>query len=610
MRVIMEAQRFEFEGRWVERRLAAGWAAVVGESGAGKSTGLEALFLTFGPTPCLKAMPAARACSRLAVTMSIGDSRWSITYKPGASSVEFENSGDAGTPPVRLPLVSRDPDKPTAGRFLLDQLKIPVLRGNGRELSFEHILPFVYVRQATAGVTYLGGLKPELRELAVKALLGLREDAIEAARTRLRAVRRELAATRRELVGYEALRDKLGFTTPEELIQRRHQAEHDLAQAREAARGTAGELSAAHGRLQELRDTARKTHGDTGAADEAADRAEEHLREALRRVGQAEGRLAALREPAPSACPVCRRRLRPVPDDVCRMCKEPHPGRRPQGPDLAELLREAEQALAAARRTCDARRQAAAEARGLSAAAHRAVREAHRAADAFADGVVEPLRRAALDAEKRVQELATLAEQLAERVEELGTVDVQRAALARLEEEARTASEAVNEAESEARQRVADLLKRWSVLFARRMARAGGQWRHAYIAERGFTPVVNGEAFDSVSVAGATLALVELNALLSLRDLGQEVPGSSVPGLLVVDSALVGLSDTPSDLAVRTYLLEAFAEAARGEGPLSQVVTASQELVGEVPGARRTVVSRTAPYIPELVLPDARSEPQ
>ncbi len=175
----------------------------------------------------------------------------------------------------------------------------------------------------------------------------------------------------------------------------------------------------------------------------------------------------------------------------------------------------------------------------------------------------------------------------------------------RLEARVKQAAQALADAESEARARLAEILKTWSVLFARRMAAAGPQWRHAHIAEEGFTPVVNGESFDQVSVAGSTLALVELNALVSLRELGREVPGSSVPGLLVVDAALTGLSDAPADVRVRQYLLDLFAQTAAGDGPLSQIVTASQEAIGGVPGARTIALSKTDPYIPGLVLADA-----
>ncbi|MDH6130064.1 hypothetical protein [Kitasatospora sp. GP82] len=606
MQIVVESQRFEVNGQEAERLLAATWAAVHGETDAGKSTGFEAMFLAMGPAAFLKSMPAVKACTRLSTTLSIGDSRWRITRNTASSGVEFEHIS-AGEAPLRLPLVSRDPERPTASLFLLEQLGIPALRQGGKQLAFEHIVPFMYVRQASAGATYLGGMKPELRELAVRAMLGLREDDIEAARTVLREARRELWAARRALAGFEALRAKFGFSTPEELTHRRHQTEQDLARARDAAREAAAELSKANKTLQELRDAAKKAHPAADAADRAAAEAEKQLGVALRRLGEAEGRLAQLRSPDPAACPTCRQRLRTagLPEHVCPMCKEDDPNRRSQGPAEDERLIAAKKAVEDAKRVVELLRKEAKEARAKATEAHRAVRDAYRAADSYAEVTVEPLRRTVVELEKRVQELAVLAEQLGERVDELvDAIAAQQEAVKRLEVEVRRAAQVLADAESEARERLTDLLKRWSVHFARRMASAGAQWRHAYIAEAGFTPVVNGENFDQVSVAGATLALVELNALVSLREVGREVTGSSVPGLLVVDAALAGLSDAPDDQAVRAYLLDLFAATARGEGPLSQVMTGSQEAIGDVPGGRRIALSKGERYIPGLVLPD------
>ncbi|MET9396073.1 hypothetical protein [Kitasatospora sp. NPDC002965] len=606
MRVVVESQGFKTSDREAERRLTAQWVSVEGESGAGKSTGFEAMFLAWGPAPFLKAMPAVKACSQISTTLSIGGARWRITRNPTSNSVEFERTS-AGEVPMRIPLTSRDPERPTASRFLLEQLGIPALRQGGKVLGIEHIVPFMYVRQASTGATFLGGMKPELRELAVRAMLGLREDAIEAARDTCRDLRRDLTAARRALAGFEALRAKFGFSTPEELAHRRHQVEQDLAQARETARKTAQALGNANKTLQELRDAANKAHPAADTTDRAATTADKRLGDALRRLGEAEGRLAQLRSPAPVTCPTCRQRLRTdgLAENVCPMCKEDDPGRRGRSPAQDERLRSAAKAVEDARKLCDLLRKQAAQAREKATAANRAVRQAYQTADAFAKATVEPLRLAAVEAENKVRELAVLAEQLGERTDELvNAITTQQNAVKRLEVAVREAAQALADVQSQAQARLADLLKKWSVLFARRMAAAGARWRHAHIAEDGFTPVVNGESFDQVSVAGSTLALVELNALVSLRELGQQVATSSVPGLLVVDAALAGLSDTPADARVRTYLLHLFAQTAAGDGPLSQIVTASQEAIGGHPGARTIALSKSEPYIPGLVLAD------
>ncbi|MER5352628.1 hypothetical protein ABT093_20125 [Kitasatospora sp. NPDC002551] len=606
MQVIVESQGFKTDGREAERSLTAQWVSVEGESDAGKSTGMEAMFLAWGPAPFLKAMPAIKACDQIWTTMEIGGSRWRITHNPTSRSVDFERTG-TGEAPMRLPLTSRDPERPTASRFLLEQFGIPTLRQGGKVLRIEHIIPFMYVRQASTGATFLGGMKAELRELAVRAMLGLREDAIETARDAHRDLRRELTSARRQLAGFEALRAKFGFSTPEELAHRRHQVEQDLAQARESARKSAKVLGDANKTLQELRDAAKKSHPAADDTDRAATKAEKQLGDALQRLGKAEGRLAQLRSPDPTTCPTCHQRLRTagLAAHVCPMCKAEDPGRRGQNPAEDERLRTAVKAVEDATKLCDVLRKHAAQAREDATAAHRAVRQAYRDASVFAEATVEPLRLTTVEAEKKVRELTVLAEQLGERTDELiEGITAQQKAVKRLESAVRKAAQALADAQSQARARLDVLLKKWSVLFARRMAAAGTQWRHAHIAQEGFTPVVNGESFDQVSVAGSTLALVELNALVSLRELGQQVAGSSVPGLLVVDAALAGLSDTPADARVRTYLLRLFAQTAAGDGPLSQIVTASQEAIGGHPGARTIALSRHEPYIPGLVLPD------
>ncbi|MFF2819606.1 hypothetical protein ACFVT9_29305 [Kitasatospora cineracea] len=600
MDVVIEEQRFESGGQGAGRSTRARWMAVTGEDQTGKSTGLEAAFLALGPVPQLKLMSAAAACSTLATTLSLGGARWRVSRGPHSSTVEFQDlSGGAAS--IRLPVSSRTPDAPTASDRLLGLLGVPVLRDGATKLTFGHILPLIYLRQATCGVTYLGGMKPQLRELAVRGVLGLREDAVEAARASRAALRRELAAARRALAGFEKIREQFAFTTPEELAQRRHRTEQDLAEARTAAQAGANELGAAHRRLQELREAAGAAHPAADAADRAADRAERVHREAVQQLGHAEGALGNLRSPAPASCPVCRLRLRTegLPDSVCPMCKESALGRGCGGGD--ERIEAALKAVAEAKALEQRLARAAREARAAAAAAHRKVREAYQAADAFAQTTLEPLRRRVLEAEKRVRELSVLAEQLGERFDELvRAIESHQAVVAALAEQVAAADKVVEDEESAARARLAEVLKSWSVHFARQLADAGQEFAGAHIAERGFTPVVDGEVFDQVAVAGPRLALVELVALVSLREVGREIAGSSVPVLIVVDAPLAGLGDARADAAARAYLRRLCADTAAGRGPLSQIITASREaLAEETPGARRLHLTPDDRYIPQ-----------
>ncbi|MGW4816873.1 hypothetical protein ACWEPB_35235 [Kitasatospora cineracea] len=168
-------------------------------------------------------------------------------------------------------------------------------------------------------------------------------------------------------------------------------------------------------------------------------------------------------------CPACHRRLRAegLPENVCPLCKKHDPHDRGCTPSNDERIEAALKAVADAQALKQRRALAAREARtvAVAVAVHRKVREAYQAADAFAQQSVEPLRRRVLEAEKRVRELAVLAEQLGERGEEVvGAIESHRASVAVLAELFKAAEKAVEDEQSAARARLAEVLKRYQPL--------------------------------------------------------------------------------------------------------------------------------------------------
>lgn len=605
----VEGQEFEVEGTWVSRSFAGPMVLVAGESGAGKSTGLEAQWYAVGLT-CTRAMPAVRACERTRLTLQIDTMRWRATRsaRSTAGVVEFENLTDAGQPPVRCPVKGGKNGEPSAAEFFQDLLGIPRIGTGPGRLAMVDVLPWMYIQQATIAISYLGGLSPARRRLAGRTLLGAHDAQVEALRSRADQARKEWSSAKSTLEKILKVRSERGLDELGDLQARQAQwtAEHEETAAQ--ARAAAAELSKLARRHQALTDQAKAAEPAQRAARAVADEAEKEARSWARAEGAAEGLYTALRERAadPAACPVCHQKLvtEGLSEERCPLCKEIDPGRAQRSQRDDERMQEArgqrDRARAARQRADDA----AAAARLKALQADQAVREAYTRAAEFGRDVVDPQREKARGLEAAARELAARLEQLAQHLREVDALcdlERERDHLAGVKNKAQ---EEFTAAETNVSEHVKALAERWSVFFEKRMKATDPQVRSASIDADDFSPLVNGRPFDAQAVAGAVLVRININAMLALRDLMIEVPAVLLPGFLMIDSPLSGLGTHGHDREAGETMLRTLADCAirpDAQGGVQQVVCAVNDPLSEpVSGVREILVDKADRYIPGL----------
>ncbi|WP_414166390.1 hypothetical protein ACMATS_00315 [Streptoverticillium reticulum] len=605
----VECHEFEVEGAWVSRFFTGPMVLVAGESGAGKSTGLESQWYAVGLN-CTKVMPAVRACERVRLTFQIGTVRWRATRsaRSSAGTVEFENLSEPGQPPVRCPVKPGRSGELSAAEFFQDLLGVPRIGTGPGRLTMEDILPWMYIQQTTIAVSYLGGLSPARRRLAGRTLLGAHDAQVEALRSRAERARKEWSAAKGTLEKVLAVRAERGLDELGDLQARQTQwtTEHEETAAR--ARAASAELSKLARQHQSLADQAKATEPAQQAARASADEAEKEARSWARAEGEAEGLYTALRERAadPAACPVCHQKLvtEGLSDEQCRLCKEIDPGRAQRSRQDEERVRQARGQRDRARAARERADAAAAAARLRALQADQAVREAYTRAAEFGRDAVEPQRETVRGLEAAARELAARLEQLAEHLREVDVLRDLERDRDRLEAAKNTAQEEFKSAEEDVSEHVKALVTRWSLFFEERMKATDAQVRSASIDAEDFSPLVNGRPFEAQAVAGAVLVRVNINAMLALRDLMREVPAIRLPGFLMIDSPLSGLGTQGHDRQACETMLRALVDCAirpDTQGHVQQVICAVNDPLDQpLPAVRQILVDKTGRYIPGL----------
>lgn len=259
-----------------------------------------------------------------------------------------------------------------------------------------------------------------------------------------------------------------------------------------------------------------------------------------------------------------------------------------------------DRAAAASRRALDA----AVGARARAAEADQAVRTAYAAAEQFESDTVAPQRAKVLELEAQCRELAAHLEQLVEHLKELAVIKELTRDLPALDEARQAAKQEWETAEKDVDAHVKTLTERWSSFFLARMQACDREVRSAFIGPEDFSPTVNGHDFDSQVVAGARLAIINMNVTLSLRDLGREVPSVLMPQFLVVDAPLSGLGSHGEDARIAAGAMRMLSDSATAcawQGrPIQLIVAVNDPLAQRFPGVREIHVSKEAGFISGL----------
>ncbi|MFC1421293.1 hypothetical protein [Streptacidiphilus cavernicola] len=605
---IVESEQFLVGDVWQGHRYSSPLTLVVGESGAGKSAGLEVLWYAVGLTS-VKVMPAVRSCACVRVVFRIDDVRWQVTRSTQSTGgeVEFVNLSDAGRPAVPVPVTGKNGQQ-SAAEFFQELLGIPLLGHAAGRLGMTQLLPWMYLRQATLTTQYLGGLSSAQRRLAGRTLLGAHDAAVE----RLREIH---AAKKQAWQTSKGLLDKLNAARAErdlpdhtdlDTTHAQWTAQHTerTQQTREAG-ALLRRLAAQH---QALVDKAKQCGPAQDAARRAADESEKTLRAMVGAEREAAGRLSALREVAgePTGCPQCGKALvlEGLAPDQCPVCKEPDADRtqraRAAAARITSASRTLDQAVAASRRATET----AAGARARAAEADLAVRSAYAAAEEFENSTVAPQRARVLELEAQSRELAARLEQLVEHLKELAVIKELTRDLPALDEARKAAKQEWEVAEKDVDVHVKLLTERWSSFFLARMQSCDPRVRSAFIDPEDFSSNVDGHDFDSQVVAGARLGIINMNAALSLRDVGREVPSMLVPQFLAIDSPLSGLGSHGEDARIAANVMRMLSEAAitcdRQGRPPQLIIAVNDPQAQPATGVREIHISKASGFIPGL----------
>ncbi|MFE6759941.1 hypothetical protein ACFVDQ_41130 [Streptomyces sp. NPDC057684] len=185
-------------------------------------------------------------------------------------------------------------------------------------------------------------------------------------------------------------------------------------------------------------------------------------------------------------------------------------------------------------------------------------------------------------------ELVQLKWQLKE-VENILHLTAEKEALGKQRAEAR---EALPAAQHERETRRKERIQLWSQHFLARVQAVVPGVERARIDPDAHATVIGHAVFEDSSMAGGERILLNVCALLALRDVAREVPSAPIPSLLVVDFPVYGSDTNEADRHTGTRLLEQLVDAARdGRG---QVLIATRALPASAhDGVRHLALSPT-----------------
>ncbi|MFE5958077.1 hypothetical protein [Streptomyces rubiginosohelvolus] len=596
----MEKLEFQRDEVWHVQYLRGLVTFMVGHSGAGKSTALEALLYALGLTTAT-IMPEVAACHQVRLTFRVAGTRWQATRSSSnpRARVSLKNLDDEDEIEHSLPVKSTKAGEVSAGAFVQGLLGLPAASRGATRLTLDSYYNTVLaLRQNTIADAFLGGGKDEERILVLEAILGLWDTALAGLEKNASEADSRFKRAKAELTAYKKVLAKGGISDPDrvrsafEQKQREHAGAYETWQKADAARKAAmGE----HGRLVALHKAA---DCDRRKAGKLASAAQSKLKDAAAEHGRAEGALGESLNPPAADCTCCGQPLPEREPGLCRQCGQPCPdgatGHRDRKIATARAkverlrlkLRNLEDSLTAAITAAD-------RAEDVAAAALKA-------RDLFDQDQLQPALIAAQQAEKLAHGLSRETARLKEWLDSSDYLVKQQividAAKAQMEKAqgVRDAALAAHEA------RRKEIIGHWTELFLVRLQQINPDVETAYIDPRTFTTRVKvrnepEKVFADCSVVGSPKVVTNVALLLSLRDLGRLDPGVRIPPLLIIDSPLADLGAV--DRATGERLIGALIDVATdtsSDGYACQVIAATNDpLPRPYPAVREISVSTT-----------------
>ncbi|MER7108792.1 hypothetical protein [Streptomyces sp. NPDC000229] len=587
---VIEKLEFRRGEVWQVRYFKGLVTFLVGHSGAGKSTALEALLYPLGLTTAT-IMPEVAACAQIRLTFRVAGTRWQATRSPAnpKARVSLKNLDDDTE--HSLPVKSTKAGEVTAGAFVQDLLGLPrAARGTTRLELDTYYNTVLALRQHTIAFAFLGGGKDEERILALEAILGLWNPDLAGLEKNAAETTSRFTKAKAELASYKKLRDRGSVADPDRLRADLEQKQREHTAAAEAWQRADAALKAAigeHGRLVAMH---KEADADRRKAGKKATAAHEKLHGATAEHARAEGALGELLEPPAEDCSRCGQALPEREPGRCRQCGQ-------LCPDAAD---QRERKIAAARAKSErlrlklqSLRDALTSASAAAGRAEEAVAAALKARDAYDQDSLQPARAAAQQAEKTAHGLSRDVARLKQWLDSFTyltdqqkVVDIAKTAM----EDAKAARDAALTAHEVRRK---ELIARWTEFFLIRLQQINPDVETAHINPADFTTRVKerdqpDKAFSESSVAGSPKVVTNVAMLLALRDLGRTEATVHVPPLLIVDSPLadLGAVDQATGLRLIDTLIDVAGDPS-ADGYGCQVIAATNDpLPRAYPGVR------------------------
>ncbi|WP_178379079.1 hypothetical protein [Streptomyces sp. NBRC 110465] len=580
--VVVEKLEFQRDEVWRVQYFRGLVTFLVGHSGAGKSTALEALLYPLGLITAT-VMPTVAACQQVRLTFRVAGTRWQATRSGSnpRARVSLKNLDDADEMEHSLPVKGTKAGEVTAGAFVQELLGLPEASRGATRLTLDSYYNTVLaLRQNTIASAFLGGGKDEERILVLETVLGLWDTSLAGLEKSAAEAESRFKGAKAEMAAYKKVLAKGGISDPDRVRSDFEQKQREHVRAAEAWQRADAALKAAageHGRLIALHKAA---DDDRRKAGKQATAAHGKLQAATAEHARAEGALGELLDPPSADCTRCGQLLPEREPGLCQQCGRPcqdgtghREGKiataRARVERLRLKLRHLEQALAAATKAADS-------AEDLAAAALKD-------RDLYDQGQLQPVRIAAQEAEKLAhglsREVARLKEWLDSSdylVRQQVVIDAAKAEM----EKAQSAREAALTAHEVRRKEV---VAHWTELFLVRLQQINPNIETAYIDPGDFTTRVKerdepDKVFADCSVMGSPKVVTNVALLLSVRDLGRLDPGVRVPPLLIIDSPLADLGAV--DRAIGERLIGALIDVASdtsSDGYACQVIAATND---------------------------------
>ncbi|MEU5036024.1 hypothetical protein AB0G48_17975 [Streptomyces rubiginosohelvolus] len=371
-------------------------------------------------------------------------------------------------------------------------------------------------------------------------------------------------------------RQNAGLDSPEAVRgeQERKREEHaeTMAQAH-TANSELNNLEAAQSAYDKDEQQASAAYARTVHQLTEARQASEQAAEGL---GAAEGYLKGLllRVHADGHCPRCDLALPQREEGHCAVCdqivattaKTDWPG----------LLSEAREGVEAAKRARAKCRLAVEEAEKRSHAAWAALEEAKKHAATHREKTA-PVRALVRALEKRAEALSGELIQLAKRLEELAVIVRLEKDLLECHRAMKAAERERDAARAERQERRTDITAQWARHVLARLKAILPDTREISIDPHDYSIMVDGKAFDEISVAGGPKTALNVAVLLSLQDLARTRPGILIPSMMIIDAPLTGFSSEGLDHDTSRRMMDQIlgaAESTSADGLTSQVITA------------------------------------